>query len=182
MGRAGSALDNAISESFASTLKCELVHRRRFPSREAARTAILEYLEGFYNRSRLHSALGYRSPADYEEARAEEVAMVQRECVHLTVVIPACVYLMNEYSGSEPINVGVGEDISIKELAELVREVVGYAGEVVYDTTKPDGTPRKLLDVSKLHDLGWRAKVPLSEGIERTYAWFLGLRSVEAGR
>lgn len=106
----------------------------------------------------------------------------RREFLHADDLADACVYLMNEYSGSEPINVGVGEDISIKELAELVREVVGYAGEIVHDTTKPDGTPRKLLDVSKLHGLGWRAKVPLSEGIERTYAWFLGSRPVEAGR
>jgi GDP-L-fucose synthase len=106
----------------------------------------------------------------------------RREFLHVDDLADACVYLMNEYSGSEPINVGVGEDISIKELAELVREVVGYAGEIVHDTTKPDGTPRKLLDVSKLHGLGWRAKVPLSEGIERTYAWFLGSRPVEAGR
>jgi GDP-L-fucose synthase len=106
----------------------------------------------------------------------------RREFLHADDLADACVYLMDEYSGSEPINVGVGEDISIKELAELVREVVGYAGEIVHDTTKPDGTPRKLLDVSKLHGLGWRAKVPLSEGIERTYAWFLGSRPVEAGR
>lgn len=106
----------------------------------------------------------------------------RREFLHADDLADACVYLMDEYSGSEPINIGVGEDISIKELAELVREVVGYAGEVVHDTTKPDGTPRKLLDVRKLHGLGWRAKVPLSEGIERTYAWFLGSRPVEAGR
>jgi putative transposase len=75
MGRAGSALDNAISESFAATLKCELAHRHRFPTREAAKTAIFEYLEGFYNRRRLHSSLGYRSPESYEEARVEEVAV-----------------------------------------------------------------------------------------------------------
>jgi GDP-L-fucose synthase len=106
----------------------------------------------------------------------------RREFLHADDLADACVYLMDEYSGSEPINVGVGEDISIKELAELVREVVSYAGEIVHDTTKPDGTPRKLLDVSKLHGLGWRAKVPLGEGIERTYAWFLGSRPVEAGR
>ncbi len=68
MGRTGSALDNAMAESFVSTLKCELVHRHRFPSREAARIAIFEYLEGFYNRTRRHSALGYKSPAYYEEA------------------------------------------------------------------------------------------------------------------
>ena len=75
MGRAGSALDNAISESFISTLKCELVHRRRFPTREAARSALFEYLEGFYNRRRLHSSLGYVSPESYEELRTKEVAV-----------------------------------------------------------------------------------------------------------
>jgi putative transposase len=75
MGRTGTALDNAMAESFIATLKTELVHRRRFPNREAARSAIFEYLEGFYNRRRLHSALGYRSPADYEEARMEGAAV-----------------------------------------------------------------------------------------------------------
>ena len=75
MGRAGSALDNAISESFVSTLKCELVHRRRFPSREAARSAVFEYLEAFYNRRRLHSSLGYLSPEGYEEIIREGVAV-----------------------------------------------------------------------------------------------------------
>ena len=106
----------------------------------------------------------------------------RREFLHVDDLADACVYLMDEYSGSDLVNVGVGEDISIGELAELVRDVVGYAGRSFHDTTKPDGTPRKLLDVSKLHDFGWRAKVPLSEGIERTYAWFLGSRPVEAGR
>jgi putative transposase len=75
MGRSGTALDNAMAESFIATLKTELVHRCRFPVREAARSAIFEYLEGFYNRCRLHSALGYRSPADYEEATMEGAAV-----------------------------------------------------------------------------------------------------------
>jgi len=75
MGRAGSALDNAVSESFVSTLKCELVHRRRFPTREAARSAVFEYLEVFYNRRRLHSSLGYLSPESYEELGTKEVAV-----------------------------------------------------------------------------------------------------------
>lgn len=75
MGRAGSALDNAISESFISTLKCELVHRHRFPTQEAARSAVFEYLEAFYNRRRLHSALGYRSPESYEDLGTKEVAV-----------------------------------------------------------------------------------------------------------
>jgi len=96
----------------------------------------------------------------------------RREFLHVDDLADACVYLMRNYAGGEPLNVGVGKDISIGELAELIREVVGYEGEIVYDTSKPDGTPRKLLDVSKLHNLGWRASIPLREGIEQTYSWF----------
>ena len=106
----------------------------------------------------------------------------RREFLHVDDLADACVFLMNNYSGNEPINVGTGEDISIRELAELVGEVVGYTGEIAYDTTKPDGTPRKLLDVSRLNGLGWRAITPLKEGIERTYAWFLNARPVEVGK
>jgi len=84
---------------------------------------------------------------------------------------------MRKYSGSEIINIGVGQDISIGELARVVREVVGYKGEIVYDVTKPDGTPRKLLDTSKLNSLGWKARTPLREGLERTYAWYLQERT-----
>lgn len=97
----------------------------------------------------------------------------RREFLHVDDLADACLYLMNNYSESKTINVGVGEDISIAELAELVREVVGYEGGIYYDTTKPDGTPRKLLDVTKLHDLGWRAVLPLRDGIEQTHKWFL---------
>lgn len=97
----------------------------------------------------------------------------RREFLHVDDLADACVYLMEVYSGNEPVNVGVGKDISIRELAELVCEVVGYEGEIAYDTTRPDGTPRKLLDVSKLRSLGWEASIPLREGLERTYAWFL---------
>jgi GDP-L-fucose synthase len=71
------------------------------------------------------------------------------------------------------VNVGAGEDISIASLAGIVREVVGYDGDIVYDRTRPDGTPRKLLDVSKLHALGWRARIDLRAGIEQTYAWYV---------
>jgi GDP-L-fucose synthase len=98
----------------------------------------------------------------------------KREFLHVDDLADACVYLMNTYSGTEIVNVGVGQDISIRGLAELVRETVGYRGEIVYDDSKPDGTPRKLLDVSRLHDLGWRARISLREGIEQTYSWFLG--------
>src|SRR2546426_5340364 len=73
---------------------------------------------------------------------------------------------------SEIINIGCGEDISIRELAELICDVVGFNGDLAWDTTKPDGTPRKLLDVTKLRDLGWKPAIPLREGIARTYEWF----------
>jgi len=97
----------------------------------------------------------------------------RREFLHVDDLADAVVQLSKTYESDEIVNIGVGEDISIRELAELVKEVVGYKGEIVNDTTKPDGTPRKLLDVSRLHSLGWQAKIPLREGISETYAWFL---------
>ena len=106
----------------------------------------------------------------------------RREFLHVNDLADACIFLMKAYSGSEPVNIGLGEDIAIGELAELVCEVVDYRGGIVYDTTKPDGTPRKLLDVSKLHSLGWQAKIPLREGIEQTYSWYLRNRSSERVR
>ena len=103
----------------------------------------------------------------------------RREFLHVDDLADACLFLMDNYSGTGIINIGVGEDISIKELAELVRDVVGYEGEIVHDTTKPDGTPRKLLDVGRLTDLGWHAKIPLKEGIEQTYRWFVNTLPTE---
>ena len=97
----------------------------------------------------------------------------RREFLHVDDLASACVFLMNTYSGSEIVNVGTGQDVSIKELAELVRSAVGYEGSLVWDTAKPDGTPRKLLDVSKLHRIGWKHSIELKEGIARTYQWFL---------
>lgn len=96
----------------------------------------------------------------------------KREFLHVEDLAAACIFLMNNYSGSEIVNVGTGEDVSIKELAELVRDIVGYEGSIVWDTEKPDGTPRKLLDVSKVRSLGWKHSVDLKDGIVRTYAWF----------
>ncbi len=96
----------------------------------------------------------------------------RREFLHVDDLAEACSYLMNSPSTDDIVNVGVGKDISIGELADLVKDVVGYEGRIVYDRSMPDGTPRKLLDVSRLRDLGWQAKIPLREGIERTYAWF----------
>jgi GDP-L-fucose synthase len=97
----------------------------------------------------------------------------RREFLHVDDAAAACVFLLEKYDSPEIINVGCGEDISIRELAELICEVVGFQGELVWDATKPDGTPRKLLDVSRLHDLGWRHSIRLREGIAQTYEWFL---------
>ena len=96
-----------------------------------------------------------------------------REFLYVDDLADACVFLMNTYSGNETVNLGTGKELSIKDLTELVAEVVGYEGEIKWDTTKPDGTPRKLLDVSKLEKLGWKYKTELKEGIEETYRDFL---------
>lgn len=96
----------------------------------------------------------------------------RREFLHVDDLADAVLHLMNNYDGKEPINIGTGEDLTIKELAQLVKEVVGYEGEIRFDTTKPDGTPRKLLDVTRLHNTGWRHKIELEEGLELTYQWF----------
>jgi len=96
----------------------------------------------------------------------------RREFLHVDDLADAAVFLMNRYAGEEPVNVGVGEDISIDALARLVAEVVGFAGRIEHDPTKPDGTPRKLLDVSRMDALGWHAGIGLREGIEVTYQWF----------
>ena len=97
----------------------------------------------------------------------------KREFLHVDDLADASVFLMNRYDEEGIVNVGVGEDISIGELAQLVKEVVGYPGDIVYDTSKPDGTPRKLLDVSKLTALGWKAKINLADGVASTYDWYL---------
>ena len=97
----------------------------------------------------------------------------RREFLHVDDLADAVVHLANSYEGEDIVNIGVGEDISIRELAELVKDITGYEGEIVNDTSKPDGTPRKLLDVSRLHGLGWQARIPLRQGITDTYQWFL---------
>ena len=97
----------------------------------------------------------------------------RREFLHVDDLASACLLLLEKYDSSEIINVGCGEDISIRELAELICEVVGFEGDLAWDVTKPDGTPRKLLDVSKLRALGWKPSIPLRDGIARTYEWFL---------
>jgi len=97
----------------------------------------------------------------------------RREFLHVDDCASACLFLLEKYDSPEIVNVGCGEDISIRELAELVCEVVGFDGELSWDKTKPDGTPRKLLDVSKLRGLGWTPTIPLRDGIAQTYDWFL---------
>jgi GDP-L-fucose synthase len=97
----------------------------------------------------------------------------RREFLHVDDLASACLFLLEKYDSAEIINVGCGEDISIRELAELICEIVGFQGALVWDASRPDGTPRKLLDVSKLHALGWRHTIGLREGIARTYEWLL---------
>jgi GDP-L-fucose synthase len=97
----------------------------------------------------------------------------RREFLHVDDLASACLLLLEKYDSSEIINVGCGEDISIRELAELICDVVGFNGEIAWETTKPDGTPRKLLDVTKLRALGWKPSILLRDGIGRTYEWFL---------
>jgi GDP-L-fucose synthase len=96
----------------------------------------------------------------------------RREFMHADDMADACVYLMKNYDKEKFVNLGVGTDVSIKELAHLIKEIVGYKGEIVFDATKPDGTPRKLMDVSYLHSLGWVHKINLEQGIKSVYNEF----------
>jgi GDP-L-fucose synthase len=119
----------------------------------------------------------------FHEARLAGAASVvcwgsgspRRELLHVDDLADACVFLMRRYESPEPVNVGTGEDVTIRELAETVRSVVGFGGDIVWDTTKPDGTPRKLLDVSRLKALGFEAKIGLRDGIESTYRWYVDI-------
>ena len=119
-----------------------------------------------------------RKAHDAKTTRARELVVwgsgkPRREFLHVDDLASACVFLLEKYDSPEIINLGCGEDISIRELAELICDVVGFDGELAWDATKPDGTPRKLLDVTKLRELGWQATIPLRDGIARTYDWFL---------
>jgi GDP-L-fucose synthase len=117
----------------------------------------------------------------FHEAKSEGRSEVEvwgtgsplREFMHVDDMTDACIFLMNHPSPPDLINVGVGRDISIRELAELIADIVGFNGRLAFDPTKPDGTPRKLLDVSRLAALGWHPRVPLREGIAGTYEWFV---------
>lgn len=102
-----------------------------------------------------------------------------REFLYVDDLAEACVYLMQNYDGSEPVNVGSGVETSIRELAELIRDVVGYKGEIVFDTTKPDGTPRRVLDNSKISATGWKPKIDMREGLRREYEYYLAMLEKE---
>ena len=105
----------------------------------------------------------------------------RREFLHVDDLADACLYLMERYDGDLHLNVGTGVDLSIRELAEMVRDVVHPGARLVFDASKPDGTPRKLLDVSRLHALGWRHRIELRAGIEATYRWFIANHDAARG-
>jgi len=97
----------------------------------------------------------------------------RREFLHVQDLARACRFLLERYDSPDIINIGIGEDITIRHLAEMVCEIIDYPGRLVFDSSKPDGTPRKLLDVTRIHALGWQARIPLNEGIRQTYQWYL---------
>ncbi|WP_186576560.1 GDP-L-fucose synthase [Aquibacillus kalidii] len=117
----------------------------------------------------------------FHEAKLNETPTVEvwgtgkprREFLYSDDLADASVYLMNTYEGNQFVNVGLGKDISIGELAEKIKAVVGYEGEIIYNTSKPDGTPRKLVDVTKLSEIGWEASISLDQGLKEAYDWFL---------
>lgn len=117
----------------------------------------------------------------FHEAKSTSAATVtnwgtgdpRREFLHVDDLARACLFLLENYDDPSPINVGVGKDQTVKELANTVADIVGYQGQILWDATKPDGTPRKLLDVSRITDLGWHAKIDLRSGLESTYKWYV---------
>jgi GDP-L-fucose synthase len=114
---------------------------------------------------------------DVEEVVIWGTGTPRREFLHVDDLADACVFLVNRYNEPGHINVGTGEDLSIRQLADLVRSIVHPAARLVFDATKPDGTPRKLLDVGRLHQLGWQHRIGLQDGVRQTYEWFLANRS-----
>lgn len=124
---------------------------------------------------KFHEAKGKSAP----EMTLWGTGSPMREFLHADDLAEACLFLMENYNESELVNIGTGEDVTIKNLAALVKQIVGFKGEIIWDTSKPDGTPRKLMDVSKLHGLGWHHKIALEDGIKLAYQDFLKL--TEAG-
>ncbi len=118
---------------------------------------------------RFHEARLAQAP----EVRIWGTGAALREFLHVDDMADACLYLMETYDDDEIVNIGSGEEISIADLARLIANIVGYQGKIIQDTSKPDGTPRKLLDLTKLHALGWKARISLEEGIRDTYRWYL---------
>jgi len=104
-----------------------------------------------------------------------------REFLHVDDMAEACLFLMQHYDDPDIVNIGVGKDITISGLAELVKSIVGFTGEITYDYTKPDGTPRKLVDTSQINKLGWHSKMGLKEGISATYQWYLNNTEITRG-
>jgi GDP-L-fucose synthase len=111
--------------------------------------------------------------ANRTEVTAWGTGSPKREFLHVDELADACAFLLNQQNPPDLVNIGLGSDVTIKELTEMVAQVVGFRGRIVWDATKPDGTPRKLMDVSRLTTLGWKARVGLREGLEKTYASFL---------
>jgi GDP-L-fucose synthase len=126
-----------------------------------------------------HALAGLLRKAHEAKTRNEKRLVVwgtgepRREFLHVDDLAAACLLLLEKYDSQEIINIGCGEDVTIRELAELICDVVGFDGELVWDKTKPDGTPRKLLDVTRIRALGWQPRIPLRQGIAKTYEWFL---------
>ena len=96
----------------------------------------------------------------------------RREFLHVDDLADACVFLMEHYSDQKIINIGAGQDLTIHALAELIRDIVGFDGALEFDATRPDGTPRKFLDITRLQQLGWKSRIPLAQGIRDTYQWY----------
>ena len=110
---------------------------------------------------------------NYDKVVVWGTGKARREFLYVDDLAEACIFLMKEYSGETHLNIGTGMDLEIKELAEIIKNIVNYKGEIVYDFSKPDGTPQKLLDVSKINKIGWKAKTDLLDGITKTYQWYV---------
>ena len=158
---------------------CQAYRRQyRFDAISAQPTNLFGVGDNFdYETSHMPAAL-IRKIHDARRGNVDEVEIwgtgtPRREIMFADDMANACIFLMQNYSGEEFVNIGVGNDISIREFAELVAEIVGFEGRLTYDTSRPDGTPRKLVDVTRLDELGWSSQISLREGVERTYAWFL---------
>lgn len=159
-----------LCESYRKQYDCDFI--------SVMPTNLYGYGDNYHpNNSHVLPAL-IRKMHEAKESNSPEVVVwgtgtPKREFLFADDLAEACFYLMNNYDDEQLINVGTGYDLSIKELAELVKEVIGYNGNIVFDTSKPDGTPRKLMDVTKLHNLGWKHTIELKEGIQLAYQDFL---------